>query len=58
MQERDLGNKHYSEKGGHLESHLFWRHARRLMPGVDMPDKNIVWMIKRTMPRMPKEGKK
>lgn len=56
---KDFENKHYSDKGGHKERSDFWKAARRIDPRlVYHPNRELSWLIKRDMPRMPREGKR
>lgn len=54
----DKENRHYSEKGGHQERGQFWRSIGKLGRAIHYsPTKEIAWLIKRDMPRHPRNGK-
>lgn len=54
----DKGHLHYSDKGGHKERSRFWHALRKLAEGAAYsPTKELVWLIRRDMPRHPRNGK-
>lgn len=66
--EREIQQQHYSEKGGHKVRSEFWRRVRRsssdLQRMLNYPPrllplpKEVAFMVKRDMPRNPKDGRR
>ena len=50
-------NGHYSNRGGYSERPQFWKELRRKLPSDVIPDKCFERLIKRDMPRIPRDGK-
>lgn len=54
----EFGYRHYSDKGGHQERGQFWKSIAKLGHVIHyLPTKEIAWLIKRDMPRHPRNGK-
>lgn len=55
MRERD---EHYSNRGGHRERSEFWKDIRRVAKNLTYsPTKELRWLIRRDMQRVPRDGK-
>lgn len=54
---KDHYRGNYSDYGGHKERSDFWKLFRKKLPGDVIPDKSFDQIIRRSMPRIPKDGK-
>jgi len=50
---------HYSDSGGHKERSQFWKELRKIARETEnySPTKELQWLIRRNMQRVPRDGK-